>query len=80
MANFEIRAVTDITGFGLAGHAFEMAKASGVALEIQVTEVLIMREALEMYEKGMATGVNAYNRALVKTGSRLGDHYRHGMK
>jgi len=71
MANFEIHAVTDITGFGLAGHAFEMAKASGVTLEIQVTEVPIMHEALEMYEKGMTTGVNACNRALVKTCSRI---------
>ncbi len=66
MANFDIHAVTDITGFGLGGHALEMAEGSGVTLEIRVDEVPIMREALEMYQKGMRTGVNAANRALIE--------------
>ena len=66
MAGFDIRAVTDITGFGLGGHALEMAEGSDVTLEIRVDDVPIMREALEMYEKGMRTGVNAANRALIE--------------
>ena len=66
MAGFDIHAVTDITGFGLGGHALEMAEGSDVTLEIRVDDVPIMREALEMYEKGMRTGVNAANRALIE--------------
>jgi selenide,water dikinase len=66
MANFDIHAVTDITGFGLGGHALEMAEGSGVTLEIHTDDVPIMREALEMYQKGMRTGVNAANRALIE--------------
>ena len=66
MADFDIHAVTDITGFGLGGHALEMAEGSGVTLEIRTDDVPIMREALEMYQKGMRTGVNPANRALIE--------------
>jgi selenide,water dikinase len=66
MADFDIHAVTDITGFGLGGHALEMAEGSGVTLEIRADDVPIMREALEMYQKGMRTGVNPANRALIE--------------
>jgi len=71
MADFDIHAATDVTGFGLAGHGFEMARGSDVCLEIHVEDVPIMREALEMYEKGMSTGVNAYNRQLVEAHTRF---------
>lgn len=66
MADFDIHAVTDITGFGLGGHALEMAEGSGVTLEIRSDDVPMMSEALEMYERGMRTGVNAANRALIE--------------
>ena len=66
MSGFDIHAATDVTGFGLAGHSFEMAKASNVCLEINIRELPIMDEALEMYERGMTTGVNAYNRQMVE--------------
>ena len=66
MREYEIHAVTDITGFGLAGHGFEMAKGSKVRLEIRMDDIPIMREALEMYQKGMNTGANGANRQLVE--------------
>lgn len=66
MAGFDIHAVTDITGFGLGGHALEMAEGSGVTLEIRTDDVPMMSEALAMYERGMRTGVNAANRALIE--------------
>lgn len=66
MGGFDIHGATDITGFGLAGHCFEMARASNVTLEIDLDNIPIMREALEMYRKGMNTGVNQYNRKLVE--------------
>lgn len=65
MKDFPIHAVTDVTGFGLAGHGFEMAQGSGVALRIAIDAVPIMDEALAMYERGMTTGVNETNRQLV---------------
>lgn len=66
MQDFDIHAATDITGFGLAGHSYEMAVASGVRLEIEIERLPIMAEALQMYEKGVSTGVNVFNRQLVE--------------
>ncbi len=65
ITSFSPHAVTDVTGFGLAGHAFEMAKGSQVCLRIFYERLPIMPEALEMYQKGVMTGVNSYNKALV---------------
>jgi len=70
MSEFDIHAATDITGFGIAGHGFEMATASDVCLDITIKDLPLMSEALDMYKKGMNTGVNAYNRQLVS------DHVR----
>ena len=71
MRAYDIHAATDVTGFGLAGHCLEMAKASGVALEIQTGRVPVMREALEMYAKGVSTGVNPHNRRMVEKSARF---------
>ena len=68
---FEIHAATDITGFGLAGHLFEMARGSNVQLVIHLDAVPIMAEALEMYAKGVSTRVNHSNRQLVDDHTRF---------
>ncbi len=46
-------AATDITGFGLAGHALEMALASKCRIEIETARVPIFKEALEFIKMGM---------------------------
>jgi selenide,water dikinase len=66
IGHFQINAVTDVTGFGLAGHCFEMALASNVRLEVNLDDVPLMRESLAMYEKGMRTGMNSPNRQMVE--------------
>ncbi len=71
MQGFKVHAATDITGFGLAGHAFEMAAGSDVRLEISMDDIPIMREALAMYKKGMNTGMNASNCRLVSKNMRF---------
>ncbi len=71
MADFDIHAATDVTGFGLAGHCFEIARASGVTAVIEIDRIPTMREALEMYRKGMSTGVNAANRQMVENHLRF---------
>ena len=65
LARFDVHAATDITGFGLAGHALEMARGSGVTLEIDVGSLPTLPRALEMYEHGVTTGANAENREQV---------------
>lgn len=71
MSEFDIHAATDITGFGIAGHGFEMAFASDVCLEISIQDLPVMADALDMYKKGMSTGVNTYNRELVSKNTRF---------
>lgn len=71
MAAFDMHAVTDVTGFGLAGHAYEMASGSQVCLEFEMEKLPLMQEAIEMYAKGMSTGVNTYNRKLVEKQTRF---------
>jgi len=64
LARFSVHAATDITGFGFAGHALEMAQGSGVRLAIDAEAVPVMAEALDMYRQGVSTGVNGENRSL----------------
>jgi selenide,water dikinase len=65
-ARHDPHACTDITGFGLAGHLYHMAKGSGHTFRVALSAVPLMDEALEMYRRGVTTGVNASNRQLVE--------------
>lgn len=71
LRGFEVHAATDITGFGLAGHALEMARGSEVTVRIDIDSVPVMDEALDAYHRGMTTGVNKVNRQLVDATLRL---------
>ena len=56
---------TDVTGFGLLGHAFEMAKASNVTLKIQSGSVPLLPDVLELIEQKMLTRGDRNNRFYV---------------
>ncbi len=55
-------AVTDVTGFGLLGHAWEMAERSGAVLQLDATSVPLYRAALDAAAAGVRTGGDARNR------------------
>jgi selenide,water dikinase len=55
-------AVTDITGFGLAGHAAEMAESSGVAVEIDLAALPLLPGALEAAATGLVPAGAGKNR------------------
>lgn len=65
MAEFDVHGVTDVTGFGLLGHAREMAIASKVTLEIESTKVQFLDGALEYARAGALPGGLANNREFV---------------
>ncbi len=56
---------TDVTGFGLLGHAFEMAKASNVMFEIQSANVPLLPDVIELIEQKMLTRGDKNNRIYV---------------
>ena len=58
-------ACTDITGFGLLGHAYEMAKASNVTLNIESSSVPLLPDVLELIGQGMLTRGDKNNRVYV---------------
>jgi selenide,water dikinase len=62
---FDLHACTDITGFGIAGHLFEIAEGSGARVRLNYSTLPVYPNALEMYRKGESTGSNLANRAMV---------------
>ena len=65
MLRHDVHAATDITGFGLLGHAWELAKGSGVTVEINAAQVPLIRGALEMARRKMLTSGDKKNREYV---------------
>jgi selenide,water dikinase len=58
-------ACTDITGYGLAGHALEMARESGVTVRLDTASIPLMDGALWAVGRGFLTGGGANNRGFV---------------
>jgi len=64
--NFDIHACTDITGFGIIGHSLEMAKGSGIQVNLFYDRLQFYPNALQMYRRGETTGSNKANRKLAE--------------
>lgn len=65
MQEIGVSACTDITGFGLLGHAFEMARASAVTFRIDSGKVPLLPEVLELIGQKMLTRGDRNNRVYV---------------
>jgi len=63
----EARAATDITGFGLAIHAAEMAQASGVTVVLRLDQIPILPGAAALVKQGFKTRASASNRKFAET-------------
>ena len=62
----DVHAVTDVTGYGLAGHGWEMAQRSGVQLILDSTALHAYPGALEAAQRGVRTGGDPRNRTYVE--------------
>jgi selenide,water dikinase len=67
MCDCAVRACTDVTGFGLLGHAREMALASGVTLRISAGSLRLLPGALAASEAGAHSGGLQNNKAFVES-------------
>lgn len=68
-----VHAATDITGFGLIGHAHEMAQASGVCAEIQAKSVPFMAQVMDLARAGVVTRASKSNLAHVGAALSVGN-------
>lgn len=66
-----VHAATDITGFGLVGHAFNMAKASEKCFEINFSQLPLFNGTMESLERGYLTKAHRTNRDYVKDSANL---------
>ena len=65
MREFEVKGATDVTGFALLGHAWEMARASKLTILIGAGSVPVLEGALELAAAGMLTSGDKSNREYV---------------
>ena len=65
MREFEVKGATDVTGFALIGHAWEMAKASNVSIQMNAGAVPLLEGALELAAAGILTSGDKTNREYV---------------
>ncbi|WP_103258371.1 selenide, water dikinase SelD [Tabrizicola aquatica] len=61
----EARAMTDVTGFGLAGHLLEMLRASGAAADLRLDDVPLMPGALDLARAGQGSSLQPANLAAI---------------
>lgn len=62
MRDFGVAAATDVTGFGLLGHAWEVARASHVTLDVDARRVPLIPGAFDLAAQGLLTGGGKSNR------------------
>jgi len=67
MVRFEAHAATDITGFGLLGHAFEMATGSGVSIRLFADALPLCPEVMLLAGEGFNPGGANDNRSFLQT-------------
>ena len=68
MVKFSVHSCTDITGFGLMGHSFEMAQGSNCTIHIQVAKVPYHSEALKLASMGLIPAGAYRNREYAQAG------------
>jgi len=62
MLEVGVHACTDVSGFGLAGHLCEMAKGSGVRMNLNLPAVPVYPISVELFGRGLRTGVTLSNK------------------
>lgn len=80
MNKYNVKAATDITGFGLLGHAYKMALASSVCIEINVSKLPIFNKAYEVLEMGCISGAAFTNMRYVGDNVLVDENIDYNLK
>lgn len=73
MVNYRVHACTDVTGFGLLGHALEMAQGSAMELELDTAQIDLIEEARGFAEMGILPAGMYRNRAFAEAAVDAGN-------
>jgi selenide,water dikinase len=57
----DVHGITDVTGFGLLGHGLEMARGSGLTLNIRYERIPLLSQAAALAQSGFSTGASRRN-------------------
>jgi selenide,water dikinase len=79
MRKFPVHACSDVTGYGILGHALEMATGSGVTLVLESTKLPLMHGAPRLAEKGYITGGCKRNREYLNDKVTIEKSIREGL-
>ncbi len=79
MRNYPVHACSDITGYGLLGHALEMASGSSVTLILESGKLPILHRAPRLAEKGYLTGGCKRNREYLQDKITVDKSIREGV-
>jgi selenide,water dikinase len=79
MRRFDVHACTDVTGYGLLGHAAEMAMGSGMSIDLKSSAFPLLPDAVRLAERGLITGGCGRNRAYLEDKVRVHPSVREGL-
>lgn len=79
MRNFPVHACSDVTGYGLLGHALEMASGSSVTLILESSKLPLLHRAARLADKGYLTGGCKRNREYLKDKITVDSSIREGL-
>jgi len=80
MKRYNVKGATDITGFGLAGHALKMAKAGSVSITLNMRQVPLIGETFMLVEEGCIPGAAFGNLEFVEGDTCFGDSLEYNLK
>ncbi len=73
MEGFSIHAATDVTGFGLLGHAYEMMAASGTTARFRMSQVPLLSQARRLVAEGVVPGGSKANARNLRARAEVAD-------
>lgn len=80
MMKYDIKGATDITGFGLAGHALKMAKASDVSIILNMNQVPLIGEVYRLTDDGCIPGASFRNLDFAETDTCFESNLDYNLK
>jgi len=80
MQKYEVHSATDITGFGLLGHAYEMALGSGVTIIIHSESINLINGVYDLVDDGCIPGAAFRNLKHIEKSSRFNENLNYNIK